>query len=154
MRQLLRQVHATLAAVALLTATPALGQGTTSLGGRAPGALFTVKDTSDQPLVDIIFLGNVARPGSYRIPDGTNLLDAIAYAGGLDRGASGVLRITSGGKTRKVDFESLPGAPPSPIQAGDVIFAEESWTVDTQVYLSIASVIVSLATMGIVVTSL
>lgn len=88
-----------------------------------PGDVIFIPEGAPQVLV----LGMVRSPGSYRLTDETRLLDVIAMAGGtLDR-AGTKITLTRNGETKEVDLGTLTrlGLGNEKILPGDVIHVPE-----------------------------
>jgi len=88
-----------------------------------PGDVLFVPEGAPQVLV----LGQVRSPGSYRVTESTRLLDVLAMAGGtLDR-AGQKLTLTRAGETKEIDLGALMrlGLGNERVQAGDVIHIPE-----------------------------
>jgi polysaccharide export outer membrane protein len=79
----------------------------------------------------IMVLGEVNRPGAYKLEPGSRVLDAISLAGGFNKTASlGVIKLTRGEKVQALDLEAvLSGgnlAGNILVQDGDVIYVPET----------------------------
>lgn len=72
-----------------------------------------------RPVIYVHLLGAVARPGLYRLPDGTRAVDAVAAAGGFtpeaDRGSVNLARALVDGEQIVV---AVQGAAPPPAAGG------------------------------------
>ena len=89
----------------------------------APGDVLFVPEGAPQVLV----LGQVSEPGSYRVHGTTRLLDVIALAGGPLERAGETLLLTRDGKTAEIDLGALSrlGLNNRLVHAGDVIYIPE-----------------------------
>jgi len=84
----------------------------------------------------VTFVGQVKTPGTYELPARMRLLDALALAGGLTKGAGSTARVRRVGKTRQetgaymVDLDRLINEGVAelniPVHGGDIIFVDEA----------------------------
>jgi len=88
-----------------------------------PGDVLFVPEGAPQVLV----LGQVRSPGSYRLTETTRILDVIAMAGGATDKAGQKLTLTRGGSTKEIDLGALTrlGLGNERLQAGDVLHIAE-----------------------------
>ena len=136
---------------ALLMATAVFGEGYTwgsattagDEGGETDSALpttgyGTTRPLEEQLLVPVNVWGEVEKPGLYQVPDGTNVVELLSYAGGPTEFANlSHVKVTrgAGGKGQPVDVSAYlaygdAGTLPR-LQPGDTVYvhrnAKYSW---------------------------
>ena len=76
---------------------------------------------------EVLILGEVSRPGNYRVNAETRILDVIGNAGGVLDTAGSTLLLTRDGRTSEIDLGALTrlGLGNQRVQAGDVLYVQQ-----------------------------
>lgn len=146
------RILALLVATALTTA-PAIAQAQVAQAQHGvPAPEYQIISESDRALVKVFALGELRVPGVYNLPDGTELLALIAYAGGPTATSSGRIVLERKGSSLAYTIDELSSGKSVPLHLGDTITIEASWHGEAAFYTAFASSVLSLITLLVVAT--
>jgi hypothetical protein len=103
-------------------------------------------------LIPVDIWGGVVKPGRYYLPLGSNLQDAIGAAGGPARN-TGFPSITFTRAGSSEDYNVYKDGRSLKLEKNDTVMVNSSVKQDLPIWLGVLSAVVSIATLGLAVTS-